>query len=612
MNCVKKNIALLGVALLLAPAGYGQSRNNRGPQLSSEGGFINNITRRYNPQYVPPVDISNSGRLEQLIRAGNLYLSISDAVALALENNIGLEIQRYTFQTNNVAVLNSFTNNGNWDPTLTSNINWGRNAQIQTNSINAGGQQVNVGTSTQRNFGITQTFQTGTQGTFNFNNGTNTSNNLNQNFVPSYNSSIQAQVTQPLLRGFGLALNRQGIYIAKNNVRAFDYTFQQQINTTVNQVIQAYWNLVSGTQSVGVARQALELSQQLMDQNKTQVEIGTMAPIDLRQTEQQVAQNEQNLVRAEGTVLTQEVTLKNLLSRNGIESATLSAVHIIPTSRAEVPAIEPVQPLQDLIEGAIRNRPELAAARINIENTDLQLKGLRNQMLPQFNLTGNVSNQGVGGILNPNPNIVGDREVPRNVPGEYIGGYSNILRQMWLVPTINYTVGFNVSIPLRNRTQQYAMATQELQKRTQQLQLQQQVNQIRADVQSAQIAIQNARAQFAAAEKALAAQEAVVNATQRKFQLGTSTLFEVTQQLNTLATSRQNRVTAEIAYATAKLQMDVATGGLMEKYNIVFDEAKDGSVSRRPDPIPDVINQPQQAARPAGNGVLQNGVAVAQ
>lgn len=600
MNCVKKNIALLGVVLLLAPAGYGQSRSNRGPQLSSEGGFMNNITKKYNPQYVPPIDITNSTRIEQLVRAGNLYLSIQDTIALALENNIGLEIQRYNFQTNNVALLNSYTNNGQWDPTFTSQNNWGRNAQISTNAVQAGGQNVNVTNSMNNNFGVQQNFSTGTQAQLTFNNGVQNSNNLNTNFVPQYNSTLQAQITQPLLRGFGSLVNKQGIYIAKNNIRAFDYTFQQQINTTINTVVQAYWNLVNAVQSVGVARQALDLSQKLMDQNKIQVQIGTMAPIDLRQTEQQVAQNEQALVRAEGTVLTTEVSLKNQISRNGIENATLSAVHIIPTSSAEVPTIEPVQPLQDLVDSAIKNRPELSAQRIQLENTDIQLKVLRNQMLPQINLTGNLSNQGAGGIPNTKPNVnAAGQVIPRQAPApEFIGGYPNILRQVWLVPTINYTIGFNISIPLRNRTQQYAMATQELQKRTQQLQLQQQLNQIRADVNTAQIAIQNARAQYAAAEKALAAQEAVVDAEQRKFQLGTSTLYIVTQQLNTLATSRQNKVTAQIAYATAKLQLDVATGNLMDKYDIVLDEAKDGSLSRRSDPIPDQINQQQQAARP--------------
>ena len=603
MKTVKNYIAALSVLLVMTPAGYGQSRNNRAPQLIPEGGFINNLTQKYKPQYVPPIDVSNSSRLEQLIRAGNLYLSLNDAIALALENNIGLEIQRYTFQTNDIALKSSYTGtNGSWDPTLTSAVNWGRNQNIQTNSVTAGGQSVNINNTRTRNFGIQQGFKTGGNLTFGFNNASRTTNNANDIFGPTLTSSLQLQGTQPLLNGFGLALNTRGIVIAKNNIRAADFTFRQQINTLVNQVVQAYWNLVSASLNVNVARQSLELSERLLEQNKKQIEIGTMAPIDIKQTEVQVANGEVSLITAEASIATQENTLKNLLSRNGLASATIASAHIIPTSRVEVPAVEPVQPIQDLTEMALRSRPELDQQRIQMENTNINLKATRNSMLPTVSLTGNISNPASGGPINsiPNFNPITNQVIPRDlsrVNGDLIGGYSNILRQLWGQQTINYTIGFNINIPLCNRAAQYTMATQELQLRTAQLQLKQQENTIRADVANAQINIASARARFQSSEKALAAQEAVVDGTQRKFQLGTATLFEVITQQNNLATSRQNLVTAQVAYANARLAMDAATGSLMEKYNVVLDEAKDGTLSRRPDPIQDVINQNGPAAR---------------
>ncbi|MEI9815238.1 MAG: TolC family protein [Acidobacteriota bacterium] len=364
---------------------------------------------------------------------------------------------------------------------------------------------------------------------------------------------------------------------------------------------------MSATLNVSVSRQALQLAQQLMDQNKKQVEIGTMAPIDIRQTEQQVATSEQTLVRAEGNVLTQEVTLKNLLSRNGIESASLASVHIIPTSRADVPAVEPVQPIQDLVDTALKNRPELGQQQIQMDNTRINLTATRNSMLPNVDFQGTASNGGVSGApqasFNPNGGVT--------LPNPYFnGGLNQAFLQTLRRNFPTYGFQFNITIPLRNRAAQAAMAQQTLQLRVTEAQYQKQVNQIRADVNNAQINIQNARAQYAAAEKALSAQEAVVDAEQKKFQLGTSTLYVVTQQLNTLATSRQNLVTAQIAYANAKLALDVATGGLMEKYNIMFDEAKDGQLGRRPDPIPDVINQNGFDNR-AVNGV-QNGPAAAR
>jgi outer membrane protein TolC len=600
MKSVKSYVSLLGALLVMAPAGYGQSRSNRTPQLSSETGFINNLTRKYRSQSVAPIDLSNSGRMDQLIRAGNLYLSLNDAIALSLENNIGIELQRYQFELTDVAYQSSLAGQGgNFDPTFSINqFNFNHTVSPVTNNVGSGAVTVNETDSFNRSFQLAQTFKTGGNATFGFTTGRSTTNNQNANFVPNLSGNLSLNMTQPLLRGFGVGLNTVNITVAKNNRRAADYTFRTQINTQINQVVGAYWNLVSATRNVDVARQALELSQRLLEQNKQQIEIGTMAPIDIKQTEAQVANGEQNLITAENAVATQEITLKNLISRNGLASASIASVHIIPTSRVEVPSIEPVQPIQDLVEAAIRNRPELEQARINLENTETNLKTTRNALLPQLNVTGGVSNPASGGVLNPLPNVnAAGQIVPRSVALDRTGGFSNTLFQLFALPTVNYNLGFTFTINLRNRSQQAAYATASLNQRTQELQLQQQMNQIRADVNTAQINITNARARLNAAERGLAAQEAVVDGTQRKYQLGTSTLFEVIQQQNSLATSRQNVVTAQVAYATAKLSLDLATGNLMERYNVVFEEAKDGALSRRPDPIQDIVNQNGQAVR---------------
>lgn len=592
MKTVKNYLCVLGILLAAAPAGYGQNRSDRTPQLSSETGFINNVTRNFKPNSVAPVNLSNSARLEQLIRAGNLYLSLNDAIALALENNIGLEIQRYQFDVSEVAYNSSLAGaNGAWDPTFSVNqFNYNHQAQPVTNAVGTSGA-TNITDSYNRGFQVQQGFKTGTTGTFGFTSTKSTTNNANANFVPNLGGNLTLNIQQPLLRGFGVALNTISIRTAKNNQRVADVTFRTQINTLVNQVVQAYWNLVSASQNVGVARQALELSQRLLEQNKQQIQIGTMAPIDIKQTEAQVANGEQTLITAEATVFNQEVTLKNLLSRNGLASASLQSVRLILTNRVDVPAVEPVQPVQDLIDAALRNRPELAQARINLENTELNLKTAKNNLLPQLNLTGGMNNPASGGVINTAPNVVGGVVVPRNVNLERTGGFSNVLYQLFALPTVNYNIGFTFTVNLRNRSAQAAYATQQLNQRTQELQLQNQVNQMRADVQTAQNNVTTARARLNAAERGLAAQEAVVDGAQRKYQLGTATLFEVIQQQNSLATSRQNVVAAQVAYATAKLAMDFATGNLMERYNIVFEEAKDGTLTRRADPIPDVINQ---------------------
>ena len=594
MKQTKSFIAVVCVLLMAAPGMYSQQLNDRNPTLDTNTHWYSGFTRNYSPRYAPPINISNSGRADQLIRAGNMYLSLSDAIALALENNIDVEVARYGYGINESAVRASRASNGaglSYDPAVTSTVNWGHTAQIQTNSITAGGQSVNIGDSRTRNFGIQQGFMTGGSATLGFNNNTTTTNNTQQIFLPSYTSGLSLQGTQPLLQGFGLAFNTRNLRVAKNNLRLNDAQFQQQLNTTLNNVISTYWNLVSAYLAVDVSQQSLTLSQKLLGDNRKQLEIGTMAPLDVLQAEQQVSTSETNLITAQTAVDQLEVTLKNLLSRNGLGSTSFAGVHIVPTDRITVPDVEPIQPVQDVVAKAIEHRPELAQQRIQLENSKINLTGTRNAMLPQLNLTGSVSNPGAGGVFNNTPQInpITGELVARTPPNpDLIGGYSNILRQLFGVPTVNYSVGFTLNIPLRNRAAQEAYVQQGLQLRQAELNLQKESNQILADVQNALIAVKNARTRYTSAAKASAVAQQVLDAEQKKYELGASTSYLVVQHQTDLATARQAEVAAVSAYAQAKLLLDQATGMILENNNVVIDEVKNGRLSKTPSAIPDV------------------------
>lgn len=610
MNQSKPFIALLCVLLLAAPGLYSQQLDDRAPKLETERAhWYSGFTANYRTRYVPPINISNSGRADSLIRSGNLYLSLSDAIALALENNIDVEVSRYAYPLSDTALMSSKASNGagvSYDPAITSTINWGHTANISTNSITAGGQAVNIGDTRVRNFGVQQGFMTGGTATLGFNNTSQTTNNANAIFLPQYSSGLNLQGNQPLLQGFGLAYNTRNIRIAKNNIRMTDYQFQQQLNTTLNTVISTYWNLVSAALAVGVAQQSLELSQKLLDDNKKQLEIGTMAPLDVQQADQQVATSETNLITAQNAVEQQEVALKNLLSRNGLGAANIADVHIIPTDRITVPDVEPIRPVQDMMATALDRRPELTQLRIQVENSKINLTGARNAMLPQLNLVGNVSNPGAGGpenttpYINPVTNLPGTRP-PANP--SLVGGYGNILSQLFGVPNVNYQIGFTLNIPLRNRSAQAAYITQDLQVRQSELGIQKEVNQIRMDVQNALIAVKNARARYQSATKASALAEAVLDSEQKKYALGASTSYAVVQHQTDLANARQAEVAALSAYALAKLQLDQATGTILENNNVMLDEAKNGRLSKTPSRIPDVLPGPNGRAAAATPGV---------
>ncbi|MBZ5636131.1 MAG: TolC family protein [Acidobacteriia bacterium] len=606
MKQSKPFIALLCVLLMAAPGMYAQQLNDRGPSLSTERQhWYSGFTHDYSPRYVPPINISNSGRADSLIRAGNLYLSLSDAIALALENNVDIEVSRYGYGINESALRASRASNGagvSYDPAFTSTINWNHSAQIQTNTVTAGGQSVNVGDTQTKNFGIQQGFMTGGTATLGFNNNSTTTNNTNAIFYPSYTTGLSLQATQPLLQGFGLAFNTRNIRVAKNNLRLNDSQFELQLDTTLNTVISTYWNLVSANLAVDVAQQTLGLSQKLLDDNKKQLEIGTMAPLDVTTAQAQVATNQTNLLIAQTAVQQLEVTLKNLLSRNGLVNPAIADTHIIPTDRITIPDVEPITPVQDLVAKALDHRPELAQQRIQVENSKINLTGTRNSMLPQLNLQGNVQNPGAGGIVNPTPQInpLTGQVIPRISPNpDLVGGYGNILRQVFGVPTVNYAIGFTLNVPLRNRAAQETYIQQSLQLRQAELNVQKEINNVRMDVQNALIAVTNARARYQSAQQTRVLQEQVVDAEQKKYELGASTSYAVVQHQTDLANARQSEVAALTTYAQAKLQLDQATGTILENNNIVIDEVKNGRMSKTPSPIPDVTPNPNGRAAAA-------------
>ena len=394
-----------------------------------------------------------------------------------------------------------------------------------------------------------------------------------------------------MLQGFGFAINNRNIRIAKNNLKVTDYTFEQQVISTVSNVIQLYWNLVSYIENVDVDQQALAYSQKLLDDNKKQVEIGTLAPVEVTRAEAEVATDQQNLLTAQTNVRQQEVILKNAISRNGIASPAIADAHIIPTDKIRVPDVEPVRPMQDLVGEALSRRPDLAQTQLQLDNSKITLTGTRNAMMPSLNVIGDVRNNGLTGFANPLATSAGSGFSTVNAPDPFfIGGYGNVLSQIFGRNFPTYSIGAQLNIPLRNRAAQANMAVAQLQLRQSELQVQKSINQIRQDVNNALIAIEQARARYNSAEKSVTLEQQLLDAEQKKYALGTSTPFLVIQIQRDLANSQLAEVQALTAYGLAKVQLDQALGTTLESNRIQIDEAKSGKVARAPDPVPDVRN----------------------
>lgn len=621
MKTTRQILALLCVALVLAPlSALAQSYSYM--QNKERNWFI----RNYVPVSTPPASFANSGRLVSLLRAGNLYLSLKDAIALALENNLDIELQRYGPQTaqanlmrtraggllrgvqtsiqqgQNSAISSSIggsqnagtgggggnditgtsaggtiiTTTGaslpNLDPVLTASYNAGHFTRPQSNTITTGTQAIVVDTQ-GANFGVQQGFLTGTTVSLSYNQSFTRNNNLRSDLNPSNSGSLGLTITQRLMQGFGIAVNNRNIRIAKNNIEVADLVFQQQVIATVTNVITLYYDLVTINADFEVKKQSVELSRKLFEDNKKQVEIGTLAPIEVIRAEAELARTEQELTVSQTQLLQQEAIIKNALSRDGLMDDSVRTARIIPTDTIRLPNVAEDLSLESAYQTALQNRPELKQTDIGIQNTKIGIAGNRSQLLPTLDLQLQFQNNALAGVLNSlNPGAAGDPFV--------LGGYGTTLGQLFRRNFPDYSLGFQLNIPLRNRSARADMIVEEINLRQAEIRQRQQLNSLRVDVQNAITALQQAEAGVKSAIKSRELQEQTLDAEQKKFALGATTIFFVIQAQRDLAQSRSAEVSALSTYVKAKNSYDRTIGQTLERNDISIDEAKSGTVAR--------------------------------
>jgi len=621
-------IAVVCCFALLRPAGA------QTVFLETSRGPFGRASHPYRDPRVPPVDFSNSNRLESLLRAGKLYLSLQDAVALALENNLDIAVQRYGTEiadanllrakaggflrgvnasvapgptsatqtgaqtginqsaaqqasavqtTGNVLVSQTGSAIPQLDPSIQGFMRFEHLTTPQTSYFLTGSnlyiQQANLGT-----FTYNQAWLSGTQIAVGYSGTSTNANNRSNDFNPSVQGSLTFQLTQHLLQGFGWAVNARQIHIARNQREVSDLVFKLQVITTVTAIANLYWDLVSFNEDVRVKRQALATSQRLYEDNKKQVEVGTLAPIEIVRAEAEVASREQDLTVSETQVLQQETIIKNALSKNGVASPSVADARIVPTDHMQVPEVEPIQPFQDVAANALRARPELSQNRIQIEDAKINLKGDKSALLPTLDLVALANNNGLAGSPNSLPSVIPG--IPHSNDAFFVGGAGTLLSQLFSRNFPDYGIGFNLNIPIRNRAARADIISDELALRQQQIALQQLENQIRVEVQNALIGVQQARARYTSALKARILQEQTLDAENKKYELGAETIYNVILAQRDLLTAQSNEVAALAAYAKARVELDRATGQTIERNHISLDEAFRGSVSRPPAAIP--------------------------
>src|SRR5579872_163046 len=599
----------------------------------------------YKAQELAPLNLANSSRIDSLMRDGKIYLSIDDAVALTLENNLDIDIARYNLNiadtdylraksganvlgvnagivqntpgggvgglggtvgsgTGGTTVAASGVGTGtnglvsstlglgapivSFDPVLTGTLQLDKD---DTESVSVFSPIPIVGQNTYTaNLAYTQGFQWGTSITAGFDNTHVTTNNPTSLLTPELGSNFQFRITQNLLQGFGAGPNLRFIRIAKNNREISDVAFRLQIITTVDQIENIYWDLVYAYENVRVQKESLTYAQKALDDSKQQAKVGTVPPIQVVSAQSTVSTDEQNLILAQNNLQLQELLMKNALSRS-IEDPVLAEADVVPTSTMEVPKEEAVVPTQDLINQAISHRAELIESRIDLNSRDLSSKAVRNALLPTLDAFAYYGGSGVGGNINPAVPICSPTSskfcyTPSTAPPPFqtaaTVGYGSTLNQLVNSTAPDKGVGLTLNIPIRNREAQANQVRAELEYRQAQVRLHQLENQVRIEVRNAQFDVKQNRASVEAAQYAVDFARQTLDADQQKLKVGLTTTTAILQDASVLTTSESNLVSAKAAYEKSRVELDRATGLLLDHSNIDVADATRGQVTHEP------------------------------
>jgi outer membrane protein TolC len=469
----------------------------------------------------------------------------------------------------------------NRDPVITSAIQLQRQESPQTGTFSPA-----TSTNTdQYNFTYNQGFVTGTSLAVAFNNYRITNNSPYSTYSPELSSTFQATLTQHLLQGAGIFVNKRYVYQALNNRRITDSTFRQQILYTVNQVENIYWGLVNAYEDVQAKQRALDQSSKLSDDDRRQLQIGTMAPLDVLNADQSVASDKQALISSQSALNYQQQIIKQAIARN-LNDPALVAAAVIPTDRVSLEDLpEEKEPVDDLVQEAFRQSPVLEQAVLTLKNDEISLKGARNGLLPTVDVLAFYGANAVGGAQSPECTTLNETNFtfipcpPNTVPAI---GYGTVLNGLVNSTGPDKGVGFNVNIPLRNRPAQAAQAQALIEYRQAELRLEQLYTQIRISVVNAMYALTNDRAQVQASIAARDYAEQSLDAEEKKLKLGASTTALVLQQQRSLASSDNALLQANATYAKDRAGLYQTLATTLQHYGINLTDAATGNVTSAP------------------------------
>jgi outer membrane protein TolC len=585
------------------------------------------ILRPYLAPEVPPVRLANSPRLSETVRAGTIYLTLQDAIALALENNIDIEVARYNpliaewnltrskaggalpgvpsnasqagsvasgqgvagsqqaagvsapgtssghVQSTNATVSQIGPVTPTLDPIIQEASTFSHTTSLYPDSAASGTPNLVDGTRAHT-ASIQEGFLTGGTVTLTYSDHYLNENSPTDVLNPTSAPSLSISAQQYLLNSGGVAVNARFITVAKMNRDASDLAFQTTVTNVVSQVLNAYYSLQAADEDLKAKSSAAETATTFLANVKEQVRIGSLAPSETINAESLAITAQQARVDSETTRKQQEIQLKNLLSRNGTADAVLAGARILPVDPIRIPEHDDLAPLEELVKQALANRTDLASERESEAAAAVSNLGTRNGVLPFAVVGGSESQAGIAGtgrtvVFNGQP----------VTPNPYfVGGIGTALGQVFRRDFPSESIFGGYEMAFRNRAALADYAVDQLQFRQTQLTTRKDLNQVQVDVQNYVIALRQARARYDAAVRNRTLQEQLYSSERRRFDLGASIPYNVTQQQRDLIAAQNSEMTALVAYVTARIGLDRTTGAILSANHVSLGEARQGKV----------------------------------
>jgi len=576
---------------------------------------------------VPEPVLTNSPRLDLLIRDGKLYLSLKDAIDLALENNLDLAIARYnlpiadtdvlrtkaggSFRGVNTGVVQGTPGGGiggfgtgapgagaggttggaggagagasglvqstlgvgtpvsSYDPTLNVNMGIEHLTLPQSSNVLYDVPSLQLNTATV-NALYTQAFSSGTSISFEFNNSRQTTNSPEIFLSPALNTYYRFTFQQQLLAGFGFGPNLRFLRIAKNNKKISDIAFKDQVIATVTQIENIYWDLVSAYEQASVNEQSLAFANQTLENAKKQLQLESIPEMDVMKAEAEVSRQDQGLTVARTNLQLQESLMKNALTKS-LDDPTLGEMPVVPTDRMQTANTEAdaSEPILELIAEGLRDRPELLETDVDLANRQISRQAARNALLPTLSLVGYYAGSGLAGLVPSDVNVTST--VPTDLAGSFQNAFNN--------SSPDYYVGLNLNIPFRNRVAKADQYRSELEYRQAGLRKEQLRKQIRIEVRNAQYALEQSRARVESARKARDLANRTFEITKKEQELGSGSSYQTMTSQRDLSMAELDLVTAMTIYQKARVELDRATGATLEHNGVLIQDAVTGTVT---------------------------------